>query len=289
MRRLILTLALVTAGVGAFAVLWAGKAALSTSPTATSPDRNHTATNPTPSPTGTNQVCATSVASGQCGPYSYPADTASSGYNTYVGQNVWHQVSGWQQTLHSTDPGNWYVTANMPAGNTAVVSYPSTGQGSSGDGTTQRISSYTKITSTFAENMHVGPRTDAEAAYDIWTATGIEIMIQHDFSPLRPRCSTGAGDPVLATVGFAEPGTGTVQDWKFCQYGKERIWQFADGNEQSGSVNILAMLKWLMNHGYLPQDSELGLVGYGFEICSTGGVDENFSVSNFALTALPNP
>jgi hypothetical protein len=191
--------------------------------------------------------------------------------------------------LHSTDQGSWYVTANMPAGNTAVVSYPSTGQGSSGDGTTQRISGYTKITSTFAENMHPNPGTDAEAAYDIWTATGDEIMIQHDFSALRPRCSAAAGSPVLATTGFAEPGTGTVQEWNFCQYGKERIWQFADGNEQSGSVDILAMLTWLMNHGYLPRDSELSLVGYGFEVCSTGGADENFSVSHFSLTTLPNP
>lgn len=301
MRRIILTLALMAAIVGAaFAVRLVGKAELSTppSPSPTATSSRATATSPSPSPTATSssrsqadrsQVCITSAAMGQCGPYGYPADTASSGYNTYVGQDVWNRISGWQQTLHSTDPGNWYVTANMPAGNTAVVSYPSTSQGASGDGIAQRISSYTTITSSFAENMNATSVTDAEAAYDIWTATGTEIMIQHDFSALRPRCAASYGDPVLATVGFAEPGTGTVQRWSFCQYGSERIWEFADGNEQSGSVNILAMLTWLMNHGYLPHDSKLGLVGYGFEICSTGGVDENFSVRNFSLTARPNP
>jgi hypothetical protein len=248
-------------------------------------------TNPTPSPTDTDTsaMCVTSTAKGQCGPYKYSANTASSGYNTYVGQDVWNPIPGWQQTLHSSGPGNWYVTANVPAGNTAVVSYPSTGQGSSGNGTTQRISSYTTITSAFAENMHSNPQTNAEAAYDIWTVAGIEIMIQHDFSSLRPRCAAASGDPVLATVGFSEPGTGTIHNWNFCQYGSERIWQFADGNVRSGSVDILAMLTWLMNHGHLPRDSELGAVGYGFEVCSTGGVDENFSVSRFSLTALPNP
>src|SRR5215469_8130965 len=236
----------------------------------TSPGPGPTATSPPPSPRSTGPVCVTSKAMGQCGPYAYPANTASSGYNTYVGQDVWHPIPGWSQTLHATDPGNWHVTANMPAGNTAVVSYPSNGQGSSGNGTAPRISSYSSLTSTFAEDMHSGSGTDAEAAYDIWTVAGDEIMIQHDFSALRPRCSAAAGDPVLATVGFAEPGTGTIQDWKFCEYGSERIWQFA-GNEQSGSVDIRAMLTWVMNKGYLPKNSELGLVGYGFEICSTGG------------------
>jgi hypothetical protein len=32
------------------------------------------------------------------------------------------------------------------------------------------------------------------------------------------------------------------------------------------------MLTWLENHGYLPQSSVLSLLGYGFELCSTGGV-----------------
>ena len=182
------------------------------------------------------------------------------------------------------------MNANMPAGNTAVVGFPSVGQGSSGDGVTQKISAYTTITSTFAEDMHANPGTDAEAAYDIWTAAGTETMIQFDFSALRPRCSAGAGDPVLATVGFTEPGTGgTVQKWDFCEFGTERIWQLSGGSEQSGSVDILAMLTWEQNHGFLPADAQFGLVGYGFEICSTGGADENFTVSKFSLTALPNP
>jgi hypothetical protein len=63
------------------------------------------------------------------------------------------------------------------------------------------------------------------------------------------------------------------------------IWKLTGGNEQSGTVDILAMLNWLVSHGYLPTDSTLGLVGYGWEICSTGGQNETFQVSNFSLTA----
>lgn len=169
----------------------------------------------------------------------------------------------------------------MPAGNTAVVSYPSTSQGSSGNGTNPAISTYSTLTSSFSENMDATSQTDAEAAYDIWTAAGDEIMIQNDFSLLRPRCGT-----ILATVGFTEPGTSTVQDWDFCKYGSERIWQFHTGSEHSGSVDIRAMLTWLMNNGYLPQGSQLSLVGYGFEICSTGSQNENFQVSRYSLTAV---
>jgi hypothetical protein len=55
-----------------------------------------------------------------------------------------------------------------------------------------------------------------------------------------------------------------------------------------GSVDILAMLTWLMDHGYLPQGSVLdnGL-GYGFEICSTGGVAEDLEVTSFSITTSP--
>ncbi len=239
---------------------------------------------PSPSPsrsTSSASGCTTSAAQGNCGPYSYQQNTASSGYNTYVGNNVWSPISGWHQTLYANSPGDWYVTANIPAGNTAVVSYPSNSQGSSGNGTEPAISSYSTLTSSFSENMNATSQTDAEAAYDIWTATGVEIMIQHDFSPLRPRCGT-----ILATVGFTEPGTSTVQDWDFCVYGRERIWQLHRGNEQSGSVNIGAMLTWLMKNGHLPQGSRLGQVGYGFEICSTGGENEEFQVSSYSLTGI---
>jgi hypothetical protein len=225
--------------------------------------------------------CTTSRANGTCGPYDYPRNTASSGYNTYVDNNVWNPIKGWQQKLFANSPGDWYVLANMPAGNTAVVSYPSTSQGSSGNGKNPAISSYSTLTSSFSEQMNATSQTDAEAAYDIWTGAGDEIMIQHDFSPLRPGCGT-----ILATVGFTEPGTSTVQNWDFCEYGSERIWQLHGGNEQSGSVDIRAMLTWLMNNGYLPRDSRLGLVGYGFEICSTGGQDETFQVSRYSLTAI---
>lgn len=58
--------------------------------------------------------------------------------------------------------------------------------------------------------------------------------------------------------------------------------------EQSGSVDVLAMLEWLVNNGgYLPPGSTLTAIGYGFEICSTGGVEEKFEIKSFSITAIP--
>ena len=59
-----------------------------------------------------------------CGPYYYPADTASSGYNTYVGPDVWNPVPDWQGKLYAIDPGDWHAVFDIPAGNTSVVAYP---------------------------------------------------------------------------------------------------------------------------------------------------------------------
>jgi hypothetical protein len=221
---------------------------------------------------------------GECGPYSDSliTDTTS---NTSVGNDMWNDISGSSQTLHVTNPGDWSVTANMPAGNTAVVSYPSLGAnygvGSGAEGIP--LSSFTSIYSSFSEDMNANSQTSAWAAYDIWLPSASEgksneVMIQHDFA------NNGACTAV-ASATFGGSGGVPVQKWNLCQYGSELIWKLTGGNEQSGTVDILAMLNWLVSHGYLPTDSTLGLVGYGWEICSTGGQNETFQVSNFSLTA----
>jgi hypothetical protein len=205
---------------------------------------------------------------------------------------VWNPIPGWRQTLHATDPGNWHVTANMPAGNTAVVSYPSIGAnyGQVTDAPTP-LTNYSSIYSSFSENMNATAGTSAWAAYDIWlgadncspahsTCTPDEVMIQHDFAN-NGACTT------LATAAFGGSGGVPVHNWNLCKYGSELIWKLP-GNEQFGSVDILSMLTWLVNHGYLPARTGLWSVGYGWEICSTGGVNENFQISRYSITPTPS-
>jgi hypothetical protein len=236
-----------------------------------------------PNSRGNTARCITSAAKGSCGPYRYSAITAD-GQNPgpTVGQNVWSPIPGWSQTLIATNPGNWYAVANIPAGNTSVVSFPNTGQDIAWvNGTPPPLSGYTSIYSSFSENMNGTSRTDAEAAYDIWLNNWKnEVMIQHDFSALRTRCDT-----LEATATFGGSGGVPVQRWNLCQFGSELIWQLAGRSEHSGKVNILAMLTWLVGHRYLPQRSGLTALSYGFEICSTGGRPETFRVNGFSISA----
>src|SRR5262249_32805890 len=55
-------------------------------------------------------------------------------------------------------------------------------------------------------------------------------------------------------------------------------------NEASGSVDIKAIITWLENNGYMPQNSTVTALSYGFEIASTGGQNQTFRVSNFSIT-----
>lgn len=251
----------------------AGNSAASTptspTPTATSPPS-------TQNNSGTAAACVTATPKGACGPYRYSAITDSNGQNTFVSQNVWNTIPQWSQTLHATSPGSWYVTANMPDGNTAVVSFPDASEEYYYKNT---LTGWSAIYSSFAENMNPASGTSAEAAYDIWLNNwNDEVMIQHDIVN-RASC------PVLATARFGGSGGVPVQDWNLCKYGSELIWQLRGAPERAGRVNILAMLTWLEGHGYLPQASELVNISYGFEICSTGGRPETFTVSGFSISA----
>jgi hypothetical protein len=231
---------------------------------------------PSTAPTSPAQAgtCTSSALKGSCGPYTYPQIQGSTDDPT-VGQNVWSAIPGWHQTLSATGPGNWHVTANMPAGNTAVVSYPNTGA-PYGE---QSLSKFSQIRSSFSENMNATAGTSAWATYDLWFNNwDVEVMIQHDFAGNGP-CD------FVATQSFGGSGGVPVQTWGLCKFGDELIWKLKGGNEQTGSVDILSMITWLENHGYMASKSTITDLSYGFEICSTGGKDENFQVNSFSISA----
>jgi hypothetical protein len=57
-------------------------------------------------------------------PRSYSLITDSDGYNTYVGNNEWGCGNPDQcglQAVRAYTPGDWQVTSNQVAGNTAVL------------------------------------------------------------------------------------------------------------------------------------------------------------------------
>lgn len=218
--------------------------------------------------------CTTSKVDGGCGPYVYPKVQRSS-MDPTIQQNVWNPISGWHQTLTAANPGNWRITANMPKGNTAVVSYPNTGAQYDED----PVSKYKVLTSSFTENMHATKGTSAWAAFDLWFNNwDNEVMIQHDFAGNAP-C------PFVAKQVFGGSHGVPRQTWGLCNFGDELVWKLTGGSEQKGSVDILAMVTYLETHHYMKAKSTITDLSYGWEICSTGGKKETFQVSAFSITA----
>jgi hypothetical protein len=192
------------------------------------------------------------------------------------------------ETLTAYNPGQWSVTSNQRAGNTAVLTYPDVqqlfnnwdGNGWKGSGpqTDTPINRLASLTSSYAENMHENSGTAAQAAWDIWTSSG-EVMIWVDTTALR-----GSG-------GSQKIATGTIGGIPMTYYlyggpGGLPIIKL-DTNQRSGTIDILDGLHYFQSKGVVANNATIGQVNFGWEICSTGGVAETFEVTDYSLTATP--
>jgi len=267
-KRFIVAIAAATAGVLALAV-----------PAVTSAAQGSTHAQASAS-------CTVTIVNGpdsNCGPYDYPQITASNGFTTYVGIDGWACGSADRShpsgndcgptRLTAANPGHWNVTTKEPRGNTAVLMYPSLGQLYNNPS----LSRMKLIRSRFTESMPHNSGTVGWAAYDIFlnsSGPSNEVMITLDSVNLCARCSQVLGHATFGGQPF------TLHE--FGGPGGELIW-IRNHTERTGTVYILAMLRWLQRHRLIRWSSTLGIVGFGWEICSTGGVPENFSVSNFWL------
>jgi hypothetical protein len=231
-------------------------------------------------------ACVSSSRMGGCGGSRYAGITTSDGHNTRVVNDIWNPINGASQTLTVHNAGDWSVSADMPAGNTAVVSYPDTQENyTTTSNTPEPLSDFSSITSSFVENgPGSGGGDDYEAAYDIWAGGGghnfaNEIMIWVDNHGQRP---SGV------EVGTASIDGVTYNLWhsgKRRARGHNTVSLVLPDNEASGSVNILGTLNWLMSNGYVPSGSGLSQIDFGWEICSTGGVSKTFSLASYSITS----
>ena len=261
-------------------------AATSSSPSSPSPSPASTSSSPPPGGT----ACVTRDPSGNCGPYDYPQITNSNGFDTYVANNCWADPSC-QQTVTAHGPGNWSLSAHEPAGNTAVMTYPNVQQlmnNYSADGTWSGssdtpISGLTALASTYTETMPHNSGTIAQAAWDIWLSNDgghpNEVMVWVDNVN---RGSGGAVQKASTTIGG--------QAWTLYEFGDgELIWSLgAPGTlaqQSSGTVDLLALLHWLQNNGFASSSASIGQIDFGWEICSTGGTNETFTVSRYDLNS----
>jgi hypothetical protein len=140
-------------------------------------------------------------------------------------------------------------------------------------------SSISSIHSTFAEQMpSTSHNFSAEAAYDVWLNNWkTEMMIWVD---THNRDLAASGETLRATM------TSGGQTWQLWTSGSGVTGYYAfalKGNEQSGSVNVLDFIDYLVSHNYLPTTTTVTDIEFGWEICSTGNVPLNFTLTNYSL------
>jgi hypothetical protein len=250
--------------------------------------------------------CTTSSSSGICGGYSY-AGVSDPSVNLVNIQNSLFGSNGYTQTMHAINPGSWYATADFANGNTSIQSYPDSDAVFTSSA--PALSSYSSIISTFSHNMNLNSGTDAEAAYDIWidpvdsqTGNRYEVMIWTQQSQRGEPAGCTQTQLAQTTFGGSNGVPQYTWDLYSCTQG-EYVWQldpaqFGVSNWDgvwgltNGSVDILSMLKYLQTlHGSMtwtdPSNGYLSQLEYGFEIASTGGVNENFQVDGWTVESTP--
>lgn len=236
-------------------------------------------------PAQTPHPCVVTAKNGpnsNCGPYDSKNITLSNGYNTYVSNNGWACGSDGSgcgpQRLTAYSASRWHVLSNQRAGNTGVLTYPDVMQLVTDQaGNARALSSFARVVSGYTEAMPHNAGTDAEAGYDLW--------LDH----------TSGADEVMVWVDNVHRGTGGAKlltrhtfrgvRYALLQYGGptgELIWS-RHRNAGRGTVHILAMLRWLVLHHYESASTALGQVDFGWEICSTGGRRETFTVTRYTL------
>ena len=117
---------------------------------------------------------------------------------------------------------------------------------------------------------------DAEAADYIWLNNyQLEIIIWVDNRGQRP-----SGNVV---------GHATLFGQRFAVWHGGSTYTFVlDHNETSGVTHILAAIKWLTGHGYIPVSATLTQADFGWEIASTDGKPMDFRVTNYWLQTRPS-
>ena len=241
-------------------------------PTKRSPNAVTTTTSPSPTQTSTSPASWAWCSSAPFGERITP-DGRFDLYN-----NEWNTSGNpGPQTICGNSESDWQVTSTQRAGNTAVLTYPSVQLNYNGT-KGYPLSQFTSMTSSYAETMNAVSGTDAEAAYDIWlNGLNKEVMVWVDNHGQTP-----AGSQVATT-------TFSGATWDLYETSDRSYMAFVrQGNASSGTVDLLAALQYLEGRGDLAAGDVLWQVNFGWEICSTAGAPETFTISNYSVSSAPS-
>jgi hypothetical protein len=225
-----------------------------------------------PSPSNSSSSAAPSPSSttwAWCSSDPFGTENTSDGFLLY--NNEWNSSAAGPQTICGNSGADWQVTSTQGGSDpTSVKTYPSVQKNYSN----VPVGQFTKMTSSYSESMPSSG--DFEAAYDIWlNGLNKEVMFWVDNHGQTP-----SGDK-KATV----PLGGLT--WNLYATGGG-YWAFVlDHNASSGTVDLLAGLRYLQSTGALSASDKLWQVNFGWEICSTQDKPEVFRMRNYSLASSP--
>lgn len=187
-----------------------------------------------------------------------------------VRNEAWGLNSPGTQTTYACNEQSWYTIANVINNGGAVQTYPDSLYTISGSKT---LGQYTSMTSTFGEAYQtVG---DWDAGYDVWMNNWDakkEMMIWNEWHGSQSYWATAATTAV----------TISGVPYHFVIIGSSEYVFVRDTQVKTGSVDILAALKWLVSKGYYSNSDVPTQIEYGVEICGTSGT-QRFDTTAFTV------
>ena len=179
----------------------------------------------------------------------------------WMDNDAWSGSAG-PQSLYVCNQSSWYAVSDQTNQQGQVETYPNSEYdvgGRAHGAATKPISAYKSITSSFSEDFPSQGSWDA--AYDLWLNNwGTEIMIWNQWTGTQLFWPSQKSNTVTLDG---------VPYW-FQNLGGEYIF-FRQKMVQSGSVDILAALNWLVAQGTVKSSAVPTQLEYGVEICSTNG------------------
>ena len=185
--------------------------------------------------------------------------------------DVWGATSG--QMISVESPSNWWVNANFPE-TSGVKSYPNASLNLSG----KTLSNLGSCTSSF--NVTVPSSGSYETAYDLWVPSEVMIWMNKNgaVGPIAQGWNSD-GTPIASATNVAVGG----RTWDVYHGGSNVVSFVLQGNVNSGTVDIGAILNWIAAQGWISSTSNLGNFQFGFEITSAPGgltfTDNAYSLS----------
>jgi hypothetical protein len=186
-----------------------------------------------------------------------------------LNNDVWGSGAG-PETIWANSFHNWGVSSDQPATN-GVKAYPHVEFD-----VNKSLSALHGVSSSFAVTV---PGTGVyNTAYDIWlNNNSFEVMLWMNEVVAGP---LGSLRQTVSVGGFT---------WKLFtgSNGANQVYSFINtGQTNSGTVNVLSVLKWLQSNGLFGgSTATLGNIQFGWEISSTNNSTRNFTVNNYSVSS----